>query len=66
MIESSTPAKSAVVAAPIRKLCPVYPLVSKPAVIIAFRMAMTSLSLVRNDPSLNTKKGPPTAGRMTM
>ena len=63
MVESFKPTKAAVVAAPMRKLCPENPVVSIPAAVNALQMAENSLSRVRKEPSLNTKNGPLTAGR---
>ena len=56
--ESSTPAKAADVAAPIRKLCPAYWSAGNPSVIRIFRSSDTKVAFDIGFPSDPLKKGP--------
>lgn len=59
MRESCSPLAAAVVAAPMRKLCPAYWEQSNPAAASADLTAATNRSLIRCLPSVNLKKAPP-------
>ena len=58
MVESSTPCSAAVVAAPIRKLCPEIPALLAPASSRALLTSSTKRGLVSGLPSSNLKRGP--------
>ncbi len=61
---SLRPAREAVEAAPIRKLCPVYCVASTHALDSALRTCVTSLSLDSGEPSSKRKGGPSLDGRI--
>ena len=58
MVESSSPRSAAVVAAPMRRLCPVEFLASSPAVSKAERSFGMNQSFVHGLPSWHMKSGP--------
>ena len=64
MVESSMPLSAAVVAAPIRKLCPAYTLGSYPRAERADRTREVKASLDSGDELWNRKNGPGEGPRM--
>ena len=56
--ESGTPACDAAVAAPIRKLCPEYPVNGIPALVNTSRTRSTNWALVKGEPSARRRNAP--------